>query len=91
MEVLKTLPCDLTFNQEGISSLMKDWKSFYCFDLSNATDRFPVSLQVKLLESLAGKNFADHWHNIMVKAPFSYKGNDNIYYRSGQPMGAYSS
>jgi hypothetical protein len=41
--VLRKIPQDCTFNQALFTEKVKDWKFFYSIDLSNATDRFPIS------------------------------------------------
>nr|QIR30243.1 RNA-dependent RNA polymerase [Plasmopara viticola lesion associated mitovirus 20] len=81
---------DMTMNQLGIESCIGKWPSYHSLDLSAATDRFPISLQGKILGYLVDKKYAENWCKIMVGMPFSH-GNRQIYYKSGQPMGAYSS
>jgi len=50
-EILKKLPEDSTFNQnEGFKAILHgDYTYYACFDLTAATDRFPLSLQNKVL------------------------------------------
>jgi len=89
--VLETKETDGTFNQDApLSRLMKaplEGHKFSCFDLSAATDRLPVDLQVQILNLLdldgnAWKTLFDY--------PWYYK-NEGVKYEVGQPMGAYSS
>lgn len=94
-KILKTNPklqkVDATFNQDKGFSNIPDSQVFYSFDLSSATDRMPIKLQQYVVTYLYGdKLLADCWRDILVKEPYYLKG-DWIYYRSGQPMGAYSS
>jgi hypothetical protein len=51
---LKNIPSDGTFNQlQPIKRLMdKGLKELYSYDLSAATDRLPIDLQVDLLAEL---------------------------------------
>jgi hypothetical protein len=63
---------------------------FHSIDLSSATDRFPIELQAAILTEMFGKEYAEHWENIMVGYPFEYRGEEISYIR-GNPMGAYSS
>jgi hypothetical protein len=63
---------------------------YYSYDLTTATDRFPLETQYRVLVKLIGKPKADAWKTIMVKEPFHFKGTW-IKYNTGQPMGAYSS
>jgi len=54
--ILKTMETDQTFGQtKGLTELRPDpMNSFHSIDLTAATDRFPVSLQVLLLSKLIG-------------------------------------
>lgn len=54
---LKGIPQDGTFDQLAPVKLLqeKGFKSFYCYDLSAATDRLPISLQVMLLRPILGE------------------------------------
>jgi len=91
---LKRLPGDCTFNQTRLnSSFAKDLSrssKFYSFDLSAATDRFPVEIQQRLLSLLTSPEVAESWRQIMVSEEFYHKGR-SYKYSCGQPMGAYSS
>jgi len=56
-KLLKRLPTDGTFDQLApVNRLlaMKGIGTFYCYDLSAATDRLPCSLQAQLLDYLLG-------------------------------------
>lgn len=88
--VLRTLPSDCTFNQNHIMTLKERFQSFHCMDLTAATDRFPVSLQEKILAELVNPSYASAWRDIMTKLPFNHEGKE-YHYTVGQPMGAYSS
>lgn len=53
---------DMTMNQGGFSSkLPPAVDTFYSFDLSKATDRFPAKFQRDLLAALIGPKKADSW------------------------------
>lgn len=101
---LRTVPTDGTFNQVlPIERLLKRvggsrfWAASY--DLSAATDRLPLQLQVALLEPLLGHELTSLWAYFMVGHPYglprvatSYNlGFDTVWYAVGQPMGALSS
>src|SRR5436189_3086181 len=68
------------------------------FDLSSATDRFPLTLQWKVVETLFNRVTAFAWVisglgvNVF-KAPGSQQEDIyiNIYFRTGQPLGFLSS
>jgi len=45
---------------------------YYSFDLSAATDRFPIEIQKFVIEHLTGdKQYADHWASILVDYEFN--------------------
>jgi len=83
---------DFTKDQHGFEARSLPQKVKYSYDLSNATDRFPIMLQFELLKALIGDTKANSWRNILIKRPYHHKdGNTVINYSVGQPMGAYSS
>jgi len=88
--ILKTLKEDMTFNQSVFTTGIDTTKTNYCFDLSNATDRFPVSFQRQVLSILIGESKAKSWVTILTSLPFDLEG-QQVQYSVGQPMGAYSS
>jgi hypothetical protein len=55
-KILKGIPQDSTFDQnEGFRSILYGGYSFYAsFDLTSATDRFPLDLQVRIMAYLYG-------------------------------------
>jgi catabolite regulation protein CreA len=62
----------------------------FSYDLSAATDRFPIDLQVQILSMLYTKEVALAWKSVLVNRDYHFK--DNTYrYSVGQPMGALSS
>lgn len=92
MGILKRIPSDCTFNQDDFLSSLPSVGPYFCFDLSAATDRMPVDFQVSVLSNLIGKEKAEAWKRLLVGEPFANKDCDHpVYYRAGQPMGAYSS
>lgn len=93
-------PKDRTFTQDPVITDKEELESYHSLDLSAATDRFPIDLQVQLLAEIAGPAFASYWKNLMIAEPFvhqSFKGpkrslkTELIKYEVGQPMGARSS
>lgn len=97
-EILKVLHRnDGTFDQLAPLKHFLDKKEAYSLDLSAATDRLPISLQVALLGRLLDNiPLANAWANMLVGIEYSinsfkYGLNDLISYSVGQPMGALSS
>jgi hypothetical protein len=87
---------DGTFDQ--LKPLKRAWrfKSLYSMDLSSATDRLPMDLQVILFRqifNLSGEE-AMAWRDIMVGREYLVPNtnlSESVRYSVGQPMGALSS
>jgi hypothetical protein len=102
-ELLKQIPNDGTASHDkAFDRVMRrsvEYGCSYGYDLSAATDRLPIALQVKLLAGLFGKQFADDWAKILIGRPYTLikKNKDKTFsfehfvYAVGQPMGARSS
>lgn len=101
---LKKIPQDCTLDQGKFRELLKnkDHRHMYhSIDLSNATDRFPISLQVQLLKKQLPDAYIDAWKDVMVGYPFivNPKGSEKnlidkdqtFSYSVGTPMGGYTS
>jgi hypothetical protein len=97
--ILSKWPMDGTFNQ--LRPLRRAWRfpSLFSMDLSSATDRLPMALQIPLFKevfSMTSKE-AEAWSTAMVgrlyRLPFGvyHKGEAYLSYAVGQPMGALSS
>jgi len=89
-ERLKLLPQDRTFTQDPHVDFAGP---YYSFDLSAATDRFPLALQERVVRSLLGdSNKSKVWASILADQEFYVPWEDKfVKYEVGQPMGAYSS
>jgi len=100
-EFLKGLPNDGTFDQDlsyNRSMLKaKNANCAYSVDLSSATDRLPIDLQVVILDKLTGLPIGRFWKDILVLRPYVIRGQpygielEHVYYGVGQPMGCLSS
>lgn len=64
----------------------------FSFDLSAATDRLPVKLQILLLNAVH-PCLGDHWSNLLVNRFYTVPTGpvNQVRYATGQPMGALSS
>jgi len=101
--ILGKLRTDGTFNQIRPAQRLIDlgYREFYSYDLSSATDRFPLSLQQVVLSVIIGPKLAKLWAKILVeryyltpRAPKGVSGPEAdtpLVYGSGQPMGALTS
>lgn len=93
MKILKSLPCDSTFNQnkgfERILSVKTGWMASY--DIKKFTDRVPVMLQSTVLEYYTHRNLAFYWERIIGTRGFLSKLIKHVVWAVGQPLGALSS
>ncbi|AZT88624.1 RNA-dependent RNA polymerase [Ophiocordyceps sinensis mitovirus 2] len=94
--VLQKIPQDCTLDQlkykKGLLDSGQD--SYHSIDLSNATDRFPMSLISDLLTYQLPADYVKAWEQTMIGEPFDHKtpeGNVKLHYGAGNPMGAYGS
>nr|UPW42258.1 MAG: putative RNA dependent RNA polymerase [Yunnan mito-like virus 54] len=99
--ILRQIPNDGTFDQyasiQRAAVKAKDYKQSFGYDLTAATDRLPLELQIGVLASFFSWDFAYKWADLLVykrryryvESPIS-DGTDYIY-SVGQPMGALSS
>jgi len=93
---LKRIPFDRTFTQDPIITSDINGHKYYSFDLSSATDRFPMSLQRLMMKHMFDDELANKWKSILVDFPFYVPWESKLHdtfvsYNAGQPMGAYSS
>lgn len=93
-DILGSLSQDCTFDQSSGKEDFARWTtsgSAVSFDLTAASDRFPISLQKKMIERLTDDaEYAQHWGSIMADRQFRYKSKD-YKWAVGQPLGALSS
>lgn len=100
LALLKKIPQDGTFNQISPIKLLVDTvepgQVFYSFDLSSATDRLPIVIQMQILNILV-PGMGTSWMNLLGSLRWQWKSLNKrvplkeIQYAVGQPMGAYSS
>jgi len=100
--LIKNLPQDRTFTQDPKTNWEVNSHSFWSLDLSSATDRFPIHLQMRLLTyifssikklniGLKDNEFASNWRKLLVSQEFRTPMGGSVRYAAGQPMGSYSS
>jgi len=96
-DMLKQLSQDRTFTQNPLITNKPDGHKYHSFDLTAATDRFPMQIQEGLIGYLFGADTALSWRMVLTTLPFYVpwaKQDSNqqfVSYEAGQPMGAYSS
>lgn len=103
--ILRNIPQDGTFDQiKPLERLLRSNKPLYSLDLSAATDRLPIVVQMIVLSPLVGSHFANLWSHLLIgrsyKLPKSHldflpSGTKletvSLIYGAGQPMGALTS
>jgi hypothetical protein len=91
--ILKTIPSDATFDQEGQTSrfaVEHRSKDIFSFDLSAATDLIPFELTRLIMEEPLGR-ITPQWASLLVDRDFLTPEGKKIRYTRGQPIGALSS
>lgn len=96
MGILRKMRTDSTYNQDdGFRSAMIQANHRGCcfsFDLSSATDRFPLSIQLEVAKQLLGEEIADLWSSVIADREFKHPaGQGTLRWARGQPLGALSS
>lgn len=93
MSVLKGLKPDCTFSQGSFRATLPQQGPYFSFDLSSATDRFPVLLQEAVLAFLISPEYAAAWVRLITHRDYhvTWGAKGIVKYACGQPMGAYSS
>nr|WPH57538.1 putative RNA-dependent RNA polymerase [Rhizoctonia solani mitovirus 128] len=102
--ILRKIPQDGTFDQTAPITLLQEKvdsgavQSLYSLDLTAATDRMPILVQINIMQDLVGNEmFGYQWANVLVGRPYGFyqlgysKYHGTYHYAVGQPMGALSS
>lgn len=95
MQWLRKQPQDGTYNQTSAAEKVRiktsERKQCWCFDLTAATDRWPIWTQKLVIQSLVSNTWARLWEMVIKTQPFSKPHRMFVNYTVGQPMGALSS
>lgn len=91
---LKRLPWDCTFDQsKGFLIIQKQLQlghKAFSVDLSNATDLFPLDIQISLLRSISSRVDYVNLFEMISRMPWKY-GKSTIQWTKGQPLGLFPS
>jgi hypothetical protein len=71
--ILKALPQDATFDQEGkLREFSKRYSdaNYFCYDLKSATDLIPLRLYEELFRAMLPKSILSLWLELLVGLPF---------------------
>merc|ERR1712232_193885 len=93
-KLLSRINQDCTFEQtKHLKTLVtRAGSKYHSVDLTAFTDLFPIEVNWMILKVMFGGHFANAWKHLMVGIPFLDKQtNRYITYKSGNPMGMYSS
>jgi hypothetical protein len=99
---LSLIPQDGTYDQhKPVKALLaKGLTNLYSFDLSAATDRLPIDLQVRIISLLFNNDkVGPLWKDLLINRDYILNSNDPLFkesngayrYSVGQPMGCLSS
>jgi len=88
--ILRGIKTDCTYNQDHFKTVLPSTGPYHSLDLSNATDRMPIALQKVILSYIVGEEKTEAWARILTKWGY-HTGTTEVFYNTGQPMGAYSS
>ena len=99
-KIVKDIPWDATYHEDRafqvIQYNLRQGKKAYSFDLSKATDRFPLALQATVISTLGdvlGSNFKDMVEIYLSSCnePALLPNGKLTHWSVGQPMGSYPS
>lgn len=84
-KILRGIPQDATFDQVGVLEkglnriIGKGFRvaKAFSYDLSSATDRLPVEIQVLILSQLLGYQQACAWAQLLVGRPYEVPSSRN--------------
>jgi len=88
--LLERIPHDGTFDQLAPLAHLKHGQEYRSYDLSAATDRIPLDVQIQALSAWTSPSIGSQWGRVISSIPF-WSPDGYIKYSVGQPMGAYSS
>jgi len=96
MNWLKKQETDSSSEHSKAANVVKEWTkddkvSLWSYDLTSATDRFPVFLQEIVLEQMFGRQIKDLWKDIILNRTFTGPDGQMVRWSVGQPLGALSS
>jgi len=94
MKQLRGIRVDATYSQEdGFKTVVKKANlsgMCFSFDLSSATDRFPLQLQTAVIKQMFGTRIGDLWEAVIARRKFKFRDKE-VSWGRGQPLGALSS
>ena len=90
--ILRNIPEDCTYDQlsgtQWAANSLREGKTVYAFDLSSATDNFPLTYQLAVLDALGYPRTQEFFRTCRGQWQFE---DSVLTYTKGQPMGLYGS
>lgn len=91
MVALRRRRGDVTYKQDQIPNLVEGLGTkLFSSDMTAFTDRFPIELEVAVIEGRYGANIAKLWKQVLTDRWF-YHPKGPVQYKTGNPMGLLSS
>lgn len=96
MFILRNLETDGTYNQHAPLHRLKGHMKCFSYDLSSATDRWPLLIMFETFQTLFDRSFASAVVNSCLatnifQVPFVKRKLSSVCFVAGQPLGYYSS
>jgi len=95
MDWLKKQPQDGSDSHSKVANDVREWtkssQDCWSFDLTAATDRWPVELIHRSMTHCFGEEIADCWKSIITDRTFIGPKGEEVRWAVGQPLGALSS
>lgn len=96
MKWLKDQHQDGTSDHSLAAKQLAEWTAsnndIWSFDLTTATDRYPIFLQVRVMKRIFGDEITELWYEIITDREFvTPNGKETVKFAVGQPLGALSS
>lgn len=97
MKWLESQPNDGTASHDVAAQAVKRWssdpsKKLWSYDLTEATNRWPLFLEWLVVKAAFGPEIADAWRTVISDRDFEIAdGPERIRFNCGQPLGALSS
>lgn len=74
MSILTKMETDATDQEPGFKRILAEaGNTCYSFDLTSATDRFPVKLQEILLSQIFNPKIAMYWKRVLVNRAYTHR------------------
>lgn len=96
MDWLKRIEEDSSSEHSRAAKAVCEWTKdestpIWSYDLTSATDRFPVFLQRIVMKHMFGQEISDAWYNVIANRTFTGPNDEEVSFATGQALGALSS